>query len=265
MWPMRRARAARCLPSCPIRCGRCPASTDAAVIRPWTMFMHCGNAHMLQRNYATMARLEDFLVNVSLGLIRCGINYRDWPGFGVSLSIKANTPRDLIGTTLLSHDADLQARIALVLGRSRDAAKYRRLFAEAHNALGERYLKRGKPPYETLQPSQVRQMLDGADAISRDNLKVVGYGAVSSDVFNTDDFAPAQMAYVLALHFDELPEKLWPLLFRNSSPTSNAGICTFPQVSSARHICHSCSARTAGSPSPTPCWPRRSGPNGYMP
>jgi alpha-L-rhamnosidase len=51
-------------------------------------------------------------------------------------------------------------------------------------------------------------MMDTADAISRGNLKVVDYGPVTSEVFNTDLFSPNQTAYVLALHFDLLPEAL---------------------------------------------------------
>jgi alpha-L-rhamnosidase len=53
--------------------------------------------------------------------------------------------------------------------------------------------------------------MDRADAISRGNLKAVDYGPVTSQVFNTDLFTPTQTAYVLALHFDLLPEKLRPL------------------------------------------------------
>ena len=50
--------------------------------------------------------------------------------------------------------------------------------------------------------------MDQADAISRGNLKRVDYGKVTSQVFNTKLFTPTQTAYVLALHFDLLPEEL---------------------------------------------------------
>jgi alpha-L-rhamnosidase len=39
-------------------------------------------------------------------------------------------------------------------------------------------------------------------------LKAVDYGAITSQVFNSDLFTPTQTAYVLALHFDLLPEDL---------------------------------------------------------
>jgi alpha-L-rhamnosidase len=53
--------------------------------------------------------------------------------------------------------------------------------------------------------------MDGADAISRGNLKAVDYGPITSAVFNTDLFTPTQTAYVLALHFDLLPAELRPI------------------------------------------------------
>src|SRR5215218_7557465 len=53
--------------------------------------------------------------------------------------------------------------------------------------------------------------MDDADAISRGNLKAVDYGPIQSQVFNTDMFTPTQTAYVLALHFDLLPDELRPV------------------------------------------------------
>ena len=50
--------------------------------------------------------------------------------------------------------------------------------------------------------------MEWADAISTGNLKPVDYGPISSEVFNTDLFTPTQTAYVLALHFDLLPDKM---------------------------------------------------------
>jgi alpha-L-rhamnosidase len=51
-------------------------------------------------------------------------------------------------------------------------------------------------------------MEQDGDSLSRGNLKAVDYGPVTSEIFNTDLFTPTQTAYVLALHFDLLPEKL---------------------------------------------------------
>lgn len=187
-----------------------PAWADAAIICPWTIYLCYGDKRILENNYDTMHRFLDFLVKTSPGYIRCAPEYEGWPGFGDWLSINATTPRDLIGTAFLAYDANLMAQIAAVLGKKNDSAKYRRLFDDVKKAFQGRYLKGSKLPATPPPPSQVRVMMDQADAISRGNLKVVDYGPISSEVFNTDLFTPTQTAYVLALHFDLLPEKLRP-------------------------------------------------------
>jgi len=53
--------------------------------------------------------------------------------------------------------------------------------------------------------------MEQADGISRGNLKPMDYGPVTSQVFNTDQFTPTQTSYILALHFDLLPEQMRPL------------------------------------------------------
>src|SRR5258708_36340275 len=100
------------------------------------------------------------------------------------------------------------AEIADVLDNSRDAAKYRKLFDDVKEAFGARYLLGSKLPVNPAPVSAVRQMMDQADAISRGNLKAVDYGPITSQVFDTDLFTPTQTAYVLALHFDLLPQNL---------------------------------------------------------
>ena len=78
-------------------------------------------------------------------------------------------------------------------------------------AFGNRYLIGSKLPVIAPWPSEARLRMDEADAISRGNLKTVDYGLVGSEVFNTDLFQPTQTAYVLALHFNLLPDALRPL------------------------------------------------------
>lgn len=187
-----------------------PAWADAAVICPWTMYLCYGDRGILAENYGVMTKFMDWLQSVSPGHIRCAPEWEGWPGFGDWLSINAPTPRDLIGTAFLAYDAGLMARIAEVLGKRQDAARYGKLFAEVKAAFANRYLKGGSLPENPPPASERRRMLDGADAISRGNLKVVDYGPVESEVFNTDLFTPSQTAYVLALHFDLLPDNLRP-------------------------------------------------------
>lgn len=188
-----------------------PAWADAVIICPWTVYLCYGDGRILENNYGVMRKFMDWVVEASPGHIRCAPDYEGWPGFGDWLSINANTPRDLIGTAFLAYDAHLMAQIAAVLGKRREAASYRKLFADVKRAFANRFLKGGKRPANSAPASQIRQMMDGADSISRGNLQTVDYGPITSEVFSTDLFTPTQTAYVLALHFDLLPEKLRPL------------------------------------------------------
>lgn len=185
-----------------------PAWADAAVICPWTIYQSYGDTRILDENYGVMARFMDFLIAASPGYIRCAPDYEGWPGFGDWLSINAATPRDLIGTAFLAYDADLMARIAAILNKPDDAARYRQLFEDTKAAFANRFLVGSVVPAVPVTPSAIRRQLDAADKLSRGNLKVVDYGEVTSEVFNTDVFTPTQTAYVLALQFNLLPEAM---------------------------------------------------------
>src|SRR5437763_17117447 len=107
-----------------------------------------------------MSKFMAFHIKASPVYIRCALEYEGWPGFGDWLSINANTPRDLIGTAFLAYDASLMAQIAAVVGKNRDATKYRKLFADVKTAFNERYLSGNVQPTTTAPPSPVRQPMD---------------------------------------------------------------------------------------------------------
>ena len=187
-----------------------PAWADALVICPWTLYLCYGDRRILEKCYAAMSSFMQFLIGTSPGLIRCSPEYEGWPGFGDWLSINASTPRDLIGTAFMAYDASLMAQIAAVLDKQREAARYRRLRAQIQRAFAARFLKGSRVTRGDVRPSPVRQQIERADATSHGKLKPVDYGPIASQVFNTDLFTPTQTAYVLALQFDLLPERLRP-------------------------------------------------------
>jgi alpha-L-rhamnosidase len=191
----------------PLRDGG-PAWADAVIICPWTLYLTYGDKGILEKHYANMSKFMDFLLDVSPGYIRCAPDFPGWPGFGDWLSINADTPRDLIGTAFLAYDASLMAQMSKALGKTRAAARYRRLFASVKQAFADRFLKGSKVTAADTIPSAIRSQMDQADSISRGTLKQVDYGPVTSAVFNTNLFTPTQTAYVLALHFDLLPKRL---------------------------------------------------------
>ncbi len=135
-----------------------PAWADAVIICPWTIYLTYGDKRILENNYQMMTRFMDFIIAASPGYIRCAPEYEGWPGFGDWLSINAATPRDLIGTAFLAYDASLMAQIAAVLGKTRAAAHYRKLFADVKQAFGARYLKGSQ-----LQPYRHTPVRDAAD------------------------------------------------------------------------------------------------------
>ena len=182
-----------------------PAWADAAVICPWTIYLCYGDSRILEQNYDVMTRFMDFMLQSSPGYIRCAPGYEGWLGFGDWLSINANTPRDLIGTAFLAYDAHLMEQIAGVLGKTDDAEQYHNLFNDVKQAFRNRYLKGGNVPEGTTVNYG---RMAGPDNISQGFLKVVDYGPIESDVFNSDLFTPTQTAYVLALYFDLLPDDL---------------------------------------------------------
>jgi alpha-L-rhamnosidase len=185
-----------------------PAWADAVVICPWTMYLAYSDTDILEGNYPVMTRFMDFIIRESPGYIRCAPEYQGWHGFGDWLSINADTPRDLIGTAFLAYDAQLMSNIAEILGKNDDAARYRQLFADVRQVFADRYLVGSEVEVDLAALEAARLSVAGADQISRGNLKAVDYGPITSEVFNTSLFTPTQTAYVLALHFDLLPEEL---------------------------------------------------------
>ncbi len=103
------------------------------------------------------------------------------------------------------------AQIAAMLGQDEDAARYRQLFAEVKAAFASATWPGARSAWNPTQVATIETPADGTWRIDlAGQLKAVDYGPVESEVFNTDLFTPNQTAYILALHFDLLPEELRP-------------------------------------------------------
>jgi len=153
-----------------------PAWSDATIICPWTIYLCYDDVRILEEHYVSMQRYLNYLVGSSKDHIRCHPDVDSWGGFGDWLALDGTsknsegaTPKDLIGTAFLAHDAALMTRIAAVLGKSADEAKYRAL----HKTVAAAFCHRFVTP---------EGLMAGA----------------------------TQTAYVLALHFDLLPEAIRP-------------------------------------------------------
>ena len=124
-----------------------PAWADAGVICPWTIYRTYGDRRELARHLPAMERWVDWCAAHTVDGVRSnhrGDDFGDW------LSIKADTPKDLIGTAYFAHSADLVARTARAVGDDAAAAKYAAVFDRAREAFdGEFVSPRGRVVGET--------------------------------------------------------------------------------------------------------------------
>jgi alpha-L-rhamnosidase len=117
-----------------------PAWSDAVMIVPWRIYLHYGDATILERHYETMKRFVDFLASTAKDHIRCYDGYQGFRGFGDWLSINAETPNDLIGTAFYALSAGLLSKAAVVLGYNDDAHRYATLREDIKAAFQRRYV-----------------------------------------------------------------------------------------------------------------------------
>jgi alpha-L-rhamnosidase len=110
------------------------AWADAGVIVPWTMYEVYGDTRILDRHYVAMTRFIAYMESHSTGLLRPAEGYGDW------LSIGADTPKDVLATAYFAYSTALVARIAEVLGKSADAAKYQDLERRIKDAFNKAYV-----------------------------------------------------------------------------------------------------------------------------
>lgn len=102
-----------------------PAWGDAGIIVPWTIYRVYGDTRIIEKHWNAMTKWMDFIQEANPDLVRrkkVGNNYGDW------LSIKANTPKILIGTAYWAYDAKLMSLMAKTIGQDKEARQYDRLF-----------------------------------------------------------------------------------------------------------------------------------------
>ena len=115
-----------------------PAWADAGVICPWTIYAAYGDTRILEEHYVAMARFIDFCKNRCTPEMLPPAKYHC---FGDWLSIKADTPTDIIFMAYFANCTRLMAQTAAVLGRNEDVGKYRMLFEQIKAAFNKVYVK----------------------------------------------------------------------------------------------------------------------------
>ena len=119
-----------------------PAWTDAAIIVPWQLYRKYGDKRILEKYFDQMDRFIQREIELTHGtLIQEPVNYGDW------LNIDAPTTKSFIGTAYMAGSTALLAKIANVLGRTKDA---KRLSTQA-KAITAAFLKRFFDPKRGLK------------------------------------------------------------------------------------------------------------------
>ena len=123
-----------------------PAWADAAVICPWTMYLCYGDKELLSRHFDSLAKFIGYMEDQAKALIRSHPDTKVWHGYGDWLALDGsgnvfgNTPKDLIGTAMFCASTDLVAKMARVLGRSKDALNFEQFAKRIRRAYQKRYL-----------------------------------------------------------------------------------------------------------------------------
>jgi len=193
------------------------AWADAGVICPWTIYQVYGDKRLLQRQYDSMVRYMGYLQKQNENFIRPNKGYGDW------LSIKANTPKDLLATAYFAYSSKLMGEIATALGKADDAAKYTQLYDQVREAFRKKWvgpdgavlgntqtsyllaLKMGLlDPSE--RPAAVKRLV--ADIQQKDNHLSTGFVGVSYLLPMLSESGQTTVAYTL-LNQDTFPSWLF--------------------------------------------------------
>ena len=114
-----------------------PAWADAGVICPWAIYEVYGDRRILERHFDAMKRFIEFCRQRSTPDL---LPPEKFHCFGDWLSIKADTPKDVIYTAYFAHCARFAGRAAAVLGKSYEAESYERLFQSIRDAFFRTYV-----------------------------------------------------------------------------------------------------------------------------
>ena len=119
--------------------GGVAAWADAGTICPWTIYQVYNDRRLLEKHYAAMVRWVEYCRKNSKDLLRPAAGFGDW------LSIKADTPLDVIATAYFAYSTHLTADAARALGKQDDARKYDELFEQIKAGV-QQGLRRARRP-----------------------------------------------------------------------------------------------------------------------
>ncbi|SEN64088.1 Alpha-L-rhamnosidase N-terminal domain-containing protein [Mucilaginibacter gossypiicola] len=120
-----------------------------AVILPWYVYQWYGDKEVLAQNYEMIKRYLAYLDKKSQNhLLYQGLG--DWYDLGPNPpGVSQLTPQGITATSLYYYDLDIAVKIASLLGKSDDAASYKKLAAEVKQAYNQKFFNAETKQYGT--------------------------------------------------------------------------------------------------------------------
>jgi alpha-L-rhamnosidase len=109
---------------------------DAGVICPWTIYKAYGDTRIIERCWEPMTKFIEWRKRTSTDFlgVNQGNEWGDW------LAINEKTPIDYIDTAYFAYSTRLMAEMADAIGKTKEAAEYRELFAKIKAAYKKKYV-----------------------------------------------------------------------------------------------------------------------------
>jgi len=108
---------------------------DAGLVCNWRMYEMYGDARVVQQHYPALVRYMDYLAKTSKNFTRGTGAYGDW------LRLAGPQHSEVIGTAYYAYSNTLMARLADIVGKKEDAAKYAKQAQQIKEAFVRLYVK----------------------------------------------------------------------------------------------------------------------------
>jgi len=166
-----------------------PEWGSAVVLAPWAAYRFYGDVGELAKAYPAMVKYVAFLQSKATdGIVAYGLG--DWfdIGPGAPGESKLTTP-GVTGTLMLYEDAADLAKIAALLGKSEDAAKYRALASHEKDVFNARFFNAAAQVYD--KGSQAAQAMPLALGIVPEGSRAAVLEKLVTDIHARDDHTTA--------------------------------------------------------------------------
>lgn len=196
---------------------------DAGIIVPWTVYLNYGDKRILEVQYESMKKWIEYL-KVRTGdsfIWSKAVGYGDWLAFATTKSDYpgATTDKDLIGTAYFYYSTSLMNKIAMVLGKNKDAEDYSILMTKIKNAFQKEFFTSSG---RIASNTQTAYLLALAFNLVPDNFKAEAARRLAEDV---ERFGHLTTGFLGASHITKVltdfgyQELAFKLLFRKEYPS----------------------------------------------